>query len=558
MSKVTLRCAIYTRKSSEEGLEQGFNSLDAQREACEAFVLSQQHEGWKAIPTLYDDGGYSGGNIERPALKQLLADIDQKKVNVVVVYKVDRLTRSLADFAKIVELFDAKGISFVSVTQQFNTTSSMGRLTLNVLLSFAQFEREVTGERIRDKIAASKQKGMWMGGTAPIGYVGFERTLVIDEAHAALIRSLYERYLVLGSIRALKMELDTQRILAPLRYRASGNVYGGKPFSRGNLQRILSNPVYIGKMVHFNKMFEGQHPAIIDQALWEAVQAKIAGNKQCHEQRPIVASDSLLTGILFDSEGLRLTPSHSQKQSKRFRYYLSQKLVNEGKANTPNGLRFPAQELESIVINQLCEWLTDSDAIINALNPEPEKIQNLIADSVKLAADLQENKTEQYQHLRQIIERVEVGSSYVCLAIKASAISMKHVESADSTNQIVNLKTNVQLKRCGYAMRLIITDDNKNQTLKDQRLIDHLSKAYQWLTLITSGKVQSIKEIAEAEGLDQSHVTRTINKAFLAPDIIRSILNGTQPAHLTLKYLKQYRVLPNDWNMQKSLVGFNQ
>jgi hypothetical protein len=224
----------------------------------------------------------------------------------------------------------------------------------------------------------------------------------------------------------------------------------------------------------------------------------------------------------------------------------------------PNGLRFPAQELESIVINQLCEWLTDSDAIINALNPEPEKIQNLIADSVKLAADLQENKTEQYQHLRQIIERVEVGSSYVCLAIKASAISMKHVESADSTNQIVNLKTNVQLKRCGYAMRLIITDDNKNQTLKDQRLIDHLSKAYQWLTLITSGKVQSIKEIAEAEGLDQSHVTRTINKAFLAPDIIRSILNGTQPAHLTLKYLKQYRVLPNDWNMQKSLVGFNQ
>lgn len=215
MSKVTLKCAIYTRKSSEEGLEQGFNSLDAQREACEAFVLSQQHEGWKAIPTLYDDGGYSGGNIERPALKQLLMDIDQKKVNVVVVYKVDRLTRSLADFAKIVELFDAKGISFVSVTQQFNTTSSMGRLTLNVLLSFAQFEREVTGERIRDKIAASKQKGMWMGGTVPIGYVGHERTLAIDEDHAKLIRHMYERYLALRSIRALKMELDKAGIYAP-------------------------------------------------------------------------------------------------------------------------------------------------------------------------------------------------------------------------------------------------------------------------------------------------------------------------------------------------------
>ncbi|MFT7229057.1 MAG: site-specific DNA recombinase [Methylophilaceae bacterium] len=208
MSKVTLRCAIYTRKSSEEGLEQGFNSLDAQREACEAYVLSQQHEGWKLIPTLYDDGGYSGGNIERPALKQLLADIDQKKVNVVVVYKVDRLTRSLADFAKIVEQFDAKGISFVSVTQQFNTTSSMGRLTLNVLLSFAQFEREVTGERIRDKFAASKQKGIWMRGYAPIGYIGHERTLIIDEAHAPLIRQLYQRYLETGSIRALKIECD--------------------------------------------------------------------------------------------------------------------------------------------------------------------------------------------------------------------------------------------------------------------------------------------------------------------------------------------------------------
>jgi len=554
MSKVTLKCAIYTRKSSEEGLEQGFNSLDAQREACEAFVLSQQHEGWKAIPTLYDDGGYSGGNIERPALKQLLMDIDQKKVNVVVVYKVDRLTRSLADFAKIVELFDAKGISFVSVTQQFNTTSSMGRLTLNVLLSFAQFEREVTGERIRDKIAASKQKGMWMGGTVPIGYVGHERTLAIDEDHAKIIRHMYERYLVLRSIRALKIELDQAGIYAPQRHYASGREYGGVPFSRGNLQRILTNPIYIGKISHFDKVYEGQHPAIIDSALWEAVQNKRIDNQQAQEQRPKAPSDSLLTGILFDSEGLRLTPSHSQKQSKRFRYYLSQQLVNEGKASAPNGIRIPAQELELMIINQLCDWLTNSDAVIGALNPEPEQVQNLIADSVKLATDLQENKTEQYQLLRQIIERVEVGSTYVSLFIKAAALTIVNEESAD---KLITLRTNVQLKRCGYAMRLIIMDENKNQTFKDQRLIDHISKAYQWLTLITSGKVQSIKEIADAEGLDQSHVTRTINKAFLAPDIIRTILNGTQPAHLNLKYMKQFRVLPNDWNAQKSLLGFN-
>ena len=235
MSKVTLRCAIYTRKSSEEGLEQGFNSLDAQREACEAFILSQQHEGWKALPTLYDDGGYSGGNIERPALKQLLTDIDQKKIQVVVVYKVDRLTRSLADFAKIVEQFDAKGISFVSVTQQFNTTSSMGRLTLNVLLSFAQFEREVTGERIRDKIAASKQKGLWMGGTPPIGYIGHERTLVIDEVHAKLVRYLYQRYLEVGTIRKLKMECDRLGIYSPQRTHSTGRGYGGAPVSYTHL-----------------------------------------------------------------------------------------------------------------------------------------------------------------------------------------------------------------------------------------------------------------------------------------------------------------------------------
>lgn len=233
MNKPILRCAIYTRKSSEEGLEQGFNSLDAQREACEAFIKSQQHEGWKLVPTFYDDGGYSGGNMDRPALKQLLQDIDQKKVNVVVVYKVDRLTRSLADFAKIVEQFDAKGISFVSVTQQFNTTSSMGRLTLNVLLSFAQFEREVTGERIRDKIAASKAKGMWMGGTPHMGYVAHERTLKIDEDQASLVRHIYERYLALGTVRLLKQELDKQGITTPKRFASTERQFGGRPFSRG-------------------------------------------------------------------------------------------------------------------------------------------------------------------------------------------------------------------------------------------------------------------------------------------------------------------------------------
>lgn len=552
MSKIPLRCAIYTRKSSEEGLEQGFNSLDAQREACEAFILSQQHEGWRLEHTLYDDGGYSGGNIERPALKHLLSDIDQKKIQVVVVYKVDRLTRSIADFAKIVELFDAKGISFVSVTQQFNTTSSMGRLTLNVLLSFAQFEREVTGERIRDKIAASKQKGMWMGGYAPIGYAGFERTLVIIESHATIIRHIYQRYLQLNSIRALKTDLDSSGIYSPERTHTGGKQYGGVPFSRGNLQRILSNPVYIGKITHFDKVHSGQHAAIVDDALWNAVQHRLLGNKQSVEQRLYAPSNSLLKGILYDAEGQKLSPSHSQKQSRRFRYYLSHQLINNSTATVSNALRIPARELEVTVINQLCDWLRDTEKVVAALNPQPHQVHNLITDVQRIATDLQENKADQYYLLRKIIASVAISHDYLSILIKASALSSE----INQIDQLIEIKNNVELKRCGYQMRLILTNNYKQQIYQDKNLINHISKAYQWLTLITSGKVQSIKEIAEAENLDQSHVTRMINKAFLAPDITRAILNGNQPTHLTLKHLKQFRALPNDWNTQKTLLGF--
>jgi hypothetical protein len=468
------------------------------------------------------------------------------------VYKVDRLTRSLADFAKIVEQFDAKGISFVSVTQQFNTTSSMGRLTLNVLLSFAQFEREFTGERIRDKIAASKQKGLWMGGTVAIGYMGHERTLVIDQDSSKVIQTIYQRYLALGSIRTLKMELDKQRVYSPKRMHATGLAYGGVPFSRGNLQRILTNPVYIGKITHFGKVYEGQHPPIIDLPLWDAVQAKISANKQAHQERPRAPSDSLLTGLLFDADGQRLSPSHSQKQSKRFRYYLSHQLVNGGRASAPKGIRIPAQALETLVITQLSDWLNNTELLLEAINPEAALIQNLLADAQKFARDLEENKTEQFDLIRQLLERVEVGHDYLTVSIKASALMPIGEEI------LIHVRTNITMKRCGYAMRLLITDSQNNQSLRDQHLVDYLSKAYRWLNLITTGKVQSIKEIAESEKLDQFHVARMINKAFLAPDIIRAILNGTQPAHFSLKYLKQFRALPSDWNEQKSLLQCTQ
>jgi site-specific DNA recombinase len=260
-----IRCAIYTRKSSEEGLEQEFNSLDAQREACEAFIKSQRHEGWSVLPQLYDDGGYSGGTMERPALKRLLADIAARRIDAVVVYKVDRLTRSLSDFAKIVEAFDAQSVSFVSVTQAFNTTTSMGRLTLNVLLSFAQFEREVTGERIRDKISASKKKGLWMGGQPPLGYDVKERKLVVNEAEAATVGRIFRRYLELGSVRALKATLDQEGVVSKLRAAADGSPYGGKSFSRGALYLMLQNRIYRGEIVHKGAAYPGEHARIVDE-----------------------------------------------------------------------------------------------------------------------------------------------------------------------------------------------------------------------------------------------------------------------------------------------------
>src|SRR6266480_3263229 len=279
------RCAIYTRKSSEEGLEQEFNSLQAQSEACKAYISSQRHEGWVLARTRYDDGGFSGGNIERPALQRLLADIREGRIDIIVVYKVDRLTRSLADFARLVEIFDAQGVSFVSVTQQFNTTSSMGRLTLNVLLSFAQFEREVTGERIRDKIAASKKKGMWTGGNVPLGYDASERTLIVNPVEAETVRCIFALYRRLGCVRRVKEEADRLGLRTKCGTTANGTERGGKPFSRGHLYTLLSNPIYTGRIAHKGQLYPGQHPALIEDETWSAVRNQLAGNAHDHRRK---------------------------------------------------------------------------------------------------------------------------------------------------------------------------------------------------------------------------------------------------------------------------------
>jgi DNA invertase Pin-like site-specific DNA recombinase len=367
------RCAIYTRKSSEEGLEQAFNSLDAQREACAAFVLSQKHEGWTMLPTLYDDGGYSGGTLERPSLKRLLADIEAGQIDVIVVYKVDRLTRALSDFAKLVEVFDRRGVSFVSITQQFNTTSSMGRLTLNVLLSFAQFEREVIGERVRDKITASKKKGMWMGGMPPLGYDVKDHKLVVNDAEAHTVVEIYQRYLTLKSVRNLQEELAELGVRSKQRLRPDGTTYGGKKLARGALYLMLQNRIYRGEITHKGSSYPGEHPAIVEQQLWDEVQAILSQNRVEWATGVRAKHPSLLGGFVFGVTGERLTPTYAIKKGTRYRYYVSASLMRDARSsNRSNGWRIPAGDLESLAIKKVRAFLADPTTILDAIDHESQ------------------------------------------------------------------------------------------------------------------------------------------------------------------------------------------
>ncbi len=347
-----IRCAIYTRVSTEYGLDQEFNSLDAQHEASEAYIRSQAHDGWTLIRTRYDDGGYSGGSTDRPALQQLLADIRDRKIDVVVVYKVDRLTRSLADFAKLVELFDAHGVSFVSVTQQFNTTTSMGRLTLNVLLSFAQFEREVTSERIRDKIAASKRKGLWVGGMVSLGYESRNKKLAIIEEEAERVRFIFRRYLELGSIGHLLSDLRERRITTKRRRLSDGRTIGGISFTRGPLAHLLRNRFYLGEVVFKGQVCPGEQPPILDREVFEAVQLKLSEQHNGYRAKRS-DSEALLAERLFDDRGNRMTPSHSQKAGVRYRYYVSSALIQGRRQAAGSVTRVPADSIEKFVTNAI-------------------------------------------------------------------------------------------------------------------------------------------------------------------------------------------------------------
>ena len=551
-----LSCAIYTRKSSEEGLEQDFNSLHAQREACAAFIQSQKAEGWQALPDAYDDGGYSGGTLERPALKRLMQDIAARRVQVIVVYKVDRLTRSLADFAKLVEQFDAQGVCFVSVTQQFSTTSSMGRLTLNVLLSFAQFEREVTSERIRDKIAASKKKGMWMGGIVPMGYRAHERTLVIDGPQAERIRSIYQRYLELGTVRELKEQLDGLGWVTPPRKCAPDRALGGRAFSRGHLYRILSNPIYLGQIAHKGQCHAGQHPAIVSQKLWDQVQASLASNRRGHRQRTGAKIPSLLAGRVFDSAGQPLSSTHACKGTRRYRYYVSQNLVGKVKPSAPHanavGLRIPAAELEALVRQVLTQYLGDPHRILADLGqPDAATYKAITLQAKQMADTLMHGRMgEQITLIDLLIERVTVSCDRVEVRLTQSAWG----ESSQKVTPLV-LSLAVRLQRCGFGVRLIVpAQDGPQRAIVDSRLVKFVHRGIGWFRQVVS-QGRGPSEIAKAEGVSPSLVQRLMYVALLAPDIVAAIEAGKQPVSLTPDSLLKALPLPASWQRQRQVLG---
>ncbi len=547
MKAPTVPCAIYTRKSSEEGLEQDFNSLDAQREACEAYILSQRELGWTASRTAYDDGGFSGGNTERPALKRLMADIAAGKIRVVMVYKVDRLTRSLADFARLVEQFDAHGVSFVSVTQQFNTTSSMGRLTLNVLLSFAQFEREVTGERIRDKIAASKRKGMWMGGVPPVGYVAKDRTLAIDPKQAERIREIFRRYLKLDCVQKLKAELDRRGWLTPPRLSRRKNASGGRPFSRGHLYRILSNPIYTGRIPHKKETYAGSHPAIIDTALWQQVQDRLATNCQGHRTRVRAAHKSLLCGLLFDSDGKPFSASHATKGQKRYRYYVGPQLAEQNGAP----IRIPAHELEEAVIQALSAALTDETTLLKLLGSlEPGHAHERFQRARSLARRLTQTPSDVVSRL---VKRIVIHSGKMELYVDDANF---HSGAKHSRSKEIVLQVPLQLRRSGMAVRVITASDTQRAKAPNAQLIRLLARAHDWADRLMTGKAPGILAIARAEGTTSSWVTRNVHLAFIAPDIVNAIAHGKQPEGLCAKRLLSACPLPLPWKRQRNGLRF--
>jgi DNA invertase Pin-like site-specific DNA recombinase len=539
----SVRCAIYTRVSTESGLDQDFNSLDAQRDAAQAYIRSQAHAGWTLVRTRYDDGGFSGGSTDRPALQQLLADIRAHRINVIVVYKVDRLTRSLGDFAKLVELFDAHGVSFVSVTQQFNTTTSMGRLTLNVLLSFAQFEREVTSERIRDKIGASKRKGLWVGGVVPLGYQARDRKITVVADEAKTVRHIFRRYLDLGSLTLLLTDLRRTGVKTKLRPLSNGRTIGGIPFTRGSLAAFLRNRFYIGEVQYKGEIFPGEQPAILDRALFEAVQTQL-DQQRTNYAKARQKSQSLLTGRIFDARGNRMTPSHAVKNGVRYRYYISSVLI-QGQADKAATLnRVPATEIEALIVSALRKYLkVQSNTKLQVQRSRAPSDQDLISTH---------------------IARVDIKPDYL-----AVQLSGKPDQQGGNRDQALSRKgrardQNIMVipwrKPPSKRPREIIlpaggSSHQDSRPIRAEtrfRLVTAIAKGRRWLDALMAGTVTNVDQIASTENCSLRQVNMTISLAFLAPNLVQAAVDGRLPRGVGIANLRD---APAEWSLQYARLG---
>ena len=552
-----IRCAIYTRKSAEEGLEQEFNSLDAQREACAAYVSSQKAEGWVLLPTVYEDAGISGGTLERPGLQRLLADIDAGLVEQVVVYKVDRLTRSLSDFAKLVERLEAAGAVFVSVTQSFNTATSMGRLTLHMLLSFAQFEREITAERIRDKVAASKRKGLWMGGHVPLGYEQDGRTLRINEAEAETVRTLYALYRKHGTLRQVKAEADRLGLRTKQRLAADGTRTGGLPFRRGHLHCLLANPLYAGRIRHRGRVYPGQHPPIIIPELWSAVQTQLQTGAAKPRKRTTKgrAARSPLAGKLFDETGDRLTPSHTKKKSgQRFRYYVSRRLIQHSGQKDLSGGRLPAPTLEQTVVHLVQQHVgapTFSASLAHTPTmQELASVRHVLDGLCPGSNSNDDDDSASAASLLPLIRRVDISPGSVSILLDRNAFAdCLSMEPDRIREDALRIHAPFRLRRRGVETKLVLGNPTKSV---DRTLPRNIANAFSWLDRIKAGK--TYEQIATEDAIPKARVRKAIGYAFMAPDIVRTIVDGRQPVGLTSSYLLHHP-LPDDWEKQRALIA---
>jgi len=537
-----VRCAIYTRVSTDRGLDQEFNSLDAQYDAASAYIRSQAHAGWTLVPTRYDDGGYSGGSTARPALRQLLEDLKARRVNVIVVYKVDRLTRSLADFAKLVELFDGHNVSFVSVTQQFNTTTSMGRLTLNVLLSFAQFEREVTSERIRDKVAASKRKGLWVGGMVPLGYELKDGKLLIVEKEADEITTIFRRYLELGSVNRLVVDLRDRGFRTKVRQLSTGHTRGGVAFTQGPLFYILRNRFYVGEVRYKDEIFPGPQPALMDRALFDAVQTMLS-DQWSHRTITRTKSAALLAGLLFDEACNRMVPTHATKNRVRYHYYVSEPHLR-GATKSPLGAisRVPAADIEAAVMK----------AISAHRDPNGPRTENHQSNHEMVAARVARIDV----HKHQLFVRLKASNTKQAAESDDLLERDRPLSFEDAANPVLLIPwRKPPSKRFREIMLPPSVSRHEVRPIRSERrtaLIKAIARGRLWLDEIISGRIADVEHIAKREKCTARQVNMTISLAFLAPTIVKAAVEGRLPRGVGVASLRD---APPEWSRQLEMLG---